>query len=139
MWVWMNKKLSESPTPSSIACIWTIHGCKGLTMRSESRNSLSNFKEIQTCFDISEQKDGCIQLLVYCSSISSNFDCSELRVKKRRKKNKKGGQEVTDQDSKRLAELGPPQLYALGNLALQRIMLSAGQHRESSLQFSRLE
>lgn len=89
MWVWMNKKLSESPTPSSIACIWTIHGCKGLTMRSESRNSLSNFKEIQTCFDISEQKDGCIQLLVYCSSISSNFDCSELRVKKRRKKIKK--------------------------------------------------
>lgn len=84
----MKKKLSESPTPSSIACIWTIHRCKDLTMRSESRNSLLNFKEVQTYFNISQQKDGCIQLLVYCSNISSDFDCSELRVKKKQRRKK---------------------------------------------------
>lgn len=65
MWVWMNKKLSESPTPSSTACIWTIHRCKGPTMRLESRNSLLNLKDVQTSFDISKQNDGCVQLLVY--------------------------------------------------------------------------
>lgn len=88
MWIWMNKKLSESPTPSSTACIWTIHGCKGHTMRSEFRNSLLNLKDIQTSFDISKQKDGYVQLLVYWSSISSNCDCSELRVKKIRRNKK---------------------------------------------------
>lgn len=90
MCVWMNKKLGESPTPSSIAYIWTIHGCKGSTMGSESRNSLSNFKEVQTCSGISKQKDGYILLLVFGSSVSSNFDCSELSVKKKKKAEKKG-------------------------------------------------
>lgn len=62
-----------------------------LTMGSESNNSLSNSKEVQTYFDLSKQKDERILLLVYCPNISSTFVCSELRVKNR----KKFGQEVT--------------------------------------------
>lgn len=45
--------------------------------------------QVQTCFDISKQKDGYILLLVFCSSISSNFDCSELSVKKKKEEKKK--------------------------------------------------
>lgn len=42
-----------------------------------------NSKEVQTCFNVSKQKDEQILLLVYCPSISSNFVCSEFRVKKK--------------------------------------------------------
>ena len=52
-----------------------------LTMGSEPNNSLSNSKQVQTCFD---QKDERILLLVHCPSISSNFVCSELRVKQKK-------------------------------------------------------
>lgn len=105
-----------------------------LTMGSESNNSLSNSKEVQTCFDLSKQKYKAL-LLVYCPSISSNFVCSELRVKKK----KKVGQEVTHENSNVRAELRSPLLCTLGNLTLQMIMLSARQQRESSLQFSPFE
>lgn len=98
-------------------------------MGSESNNSLSNSKEVQTYFDLSKQKDERILLLVYCPNISSTFVCSELRVKNR----KKFGQEVTHENSKRLAEVRSPLLCTLGKLTLQMIMLSARQQRESSL------
>lgn len=104
-----------------------------LTMGSESNNSLSNSKEVQTCFDLSKQKYKAL-LLVCCPALAAISSVVSSELKK-----KKVGQEVTRENSNVLAELGSPLLCTSGNLTLQMIMLSARQQRESSLQFSPFE